>query len=330
MQANSYQTLSNIRVIAIAENAQQRLAFSDTIRQWGMELLDCIAFSQLKEKHFEQHVDVWLIDNEKDVDIIHLIEQKSIDTFHSIKLVGFTPAPYMTEMQLYAKWQRQLKRKLAQALNRPELVARHSREQTVAKPWRYVVVLGASMGGPLAIKEFLDALPPTLPITLILAHHFSAAMIHTLPRILSRHNDWRCEVMTTTQQLQSGRCLIVPIENSVICDSKGRVILQKKSWEGSYQPSINQLYKNSSMVFGNRLISIIFSGMGDDGKESIETLCQNQSLVWAQSPESSTCDSQPKNIIETGKVTRIGTPTELANALVELVKSPSSILQPQL
>lgn len=310
-----------IRVIVIAENAQQRLGFSNTIREWGMELVDCISAANLNDKHFTQPVDVWLIDHEEAVEIIQQIEQKSTKTPYSIKLIGFNVAPYITDSHLYAKWQRQLKRKLALALQRPDLVIKTPVIHKAKKPWRYVVVMGASMGGPLAIKEFLDWLPTDLPITLLLAHHFDANMIHALPRIISRHNDWQCDVMLTTQLLQTGRCLIVPIEKSVVCDSKGRVVLQKQGWEGNYQPSITQLLKNSSMVFGNRLISIIFSGMGDDGSDSAETLYQNKSHIWVQSPQSSTCDSQPKSMIETGKVSVIGSPKELAEALVNFVQS---------
>lgn len=324
MQDNLSSNLCNVRVMAIAENAQQRLAFSDSIRTWGMELVDCIAIAQLTDKHLTQRIDIWLIDNEHAVEVIQRIEQSHANHKHSIKLVGFNVAPYMTESHLYAKWQRQLKRKIAYALKRPDLVVRTQVQKTEVKPWRYVVILGASMGGPLAVKDFLDFLPNTLPVTILLAHHFNTNMIHTLPRIISRHNHWRCEVITTTQQMQSGRCLIVPIEKSIVCDSTGRVILQKQGWQGNYQPSINQLLKNSSMVFGNRLISIIFSGMGNDGTDSVATLCQNQSIIWAQSPQSSTCDSQPQSMIDTGKVSFVGSPQELANRLVKLIQSPTS------
>lgn len=320
MQNNTSSNLRDVRVMVIAENAQQRLAFSDSIREWGMDLVDCISMAQLDEKNFPQRIDIWLIDNEYDVDIIHTIEKNSPVPPGGIKLVGFNTAPYMTESHLYAKWQRQLKRKLAHALDLPNLVTKTDSEQTAAKPWQYVVVIGASMGGPLAVKEFLDCLPANLPVAILLAHHFNASMINTLPRIISRHNAWRCEVMTTTQQLQSGRCLIVPIEQAVVCDSTGRVILLKQGWEGKYQPSISQILKNSSMVFGNRLISIIFSGMGDDGSESVNELCQNQSIVWAQSPQTSTCESQPQSMIDTGKVSLVASPEELAHALIQLVE----------
>lgn len=308
-----------LRIMVVAEDPQQRMAFSDTIRGWGLELVDCLAAEQLTEKHFKLPIDVWLVDSQTDYDISDSIEKKIPPHSKWVVLLGFNNAPFLNESQLYAKWQRKLKRKLAQALNLPEMIEKTDEQISALKPWQYVVMLGASMGGPLAIKEFLDNLPIELPIALVLAQHFNPNMMSTLPRILSRHNHWRCEVMTLTQQLQSGRCLIVPIEQAVVCDSNGRVILQKAAWQGDYRPSISQLFKNGSEAFGNRLITIMFSGMGNDGSEVADVIQRNESQIWAQSPQSSTCPSQPQSLIDTGLVSFIGDPKQLAEKLVAFV-----------
>lgn len=310
-----------LRFIIVAEQAQQRLAFSDTVREWGCELVDCLAVEQVEEKHFQAAVDVWLVDTERDYDIIQKIETKLNAETPRVILVGFIPAPYINESQLYAKWQRQLKRKIAERLQRPDLVKKVEEKAATIKPWKYVLLLGASMGGPLAVKEFLDFLPTHLPVAVILAQHFNQNMINTLPRILTRHNDWRCDIVTQSQQLIAGRCLIVPIEQSVVCDSNGRVILQPHGWQGLYQPCISQLLANCSEAFGSNLVSIIFSGMGDDGSDKAGLAKQNGASIWVQSLDSTTCPSQPKSTIETGQVDYIADPKALAMAVIDLCKT---------
>lgn len=372
-----------LRFIVVSEQNQQRLAFSDTIRSWGFDLVDCVSAAQLTDKHFKQKVDVWLVDSENDYEIIQSIEAKGVEvqstktkdvekqnlekqgfdkqtvttattqaeqthepsepasmeaeplatddnevnikfkdeTPKRVTLVGFAPAPYLNESQLYAKWQRQLKRKLAQMLMRPDLLDKIDEEKSVLRPWKYVVVLGASMGGPLAVKEFLDSLPEDLPIAILLAQHFNHNMLNSLPRVLNRHNKWRCEVVNSSQQLLAGRCLILPIDNSVVCDSNGRVILQKQAWQSMYQPSISHLLVNCSEAFGNHVINIIFSGMGNDGSSAATTVKRNGSTLWVQTPDSSTCPSQPQSIIDTGLADFIATPKELAEALITLCKT---------
>ena len=239
------------RFFIVAEENQQRLAFSDTIRSWGFEIVECLAASQLTEKHFQQKVDVWLVDTQDDYAVIQNIEKQLNVNLTKVVLLGFVTAPYLNESLLYAKWQRQLKRKIAIMLERSDLLAHYEAAKREIKPWKYVVLLAASMGGPLAIKEFLDNLPEDLPVSLLLAQHFNQNMLNTLPRILNRHNEWRCDIVTNTQKLLSGRCLILPIDHSVVCDSNGRVILQRKPWQGSYKPPISEVMRNCSEAFGN-------------------------------------------------------------------------------
>ncbi len=316
---------SKIRVMVIAETQQQRLAFSDTVASLGLIMVDCIAPHELKDKHVDKQIDVWLVDSQYD-DTLHHKLNKSIQHAEGAKgkdevktvLVGFNKAPYLNETHLYAKWQRKLKRKLATMLDIPELLD-HNIFQEKRSPWRFVVFLGASMGGPAAVKVFLDNLSPDLPITILLAHHFNLNMIHTLPRILNRHNDWRCQVISTSQTMQAGQCLIAPIDKKVVCDSTGRVILLAEAWTGEYKPSIGDLLKNTSDAFGNELIGIIFSGMGNDGTQYLDQIQENNSQIWVQDPDSSTCPSQPRSIIEAGAADFVGTPKALADKLTDYV-----------
>lgn len=309
---------SDIRVLVIAESQHQRLAFSETVRSCGFTLIDCVSRAQMR--HYAQ-VDIWLVDSVYDDHVANAIAGSN----SSAVLVGFSQAPYLNEAQHYAKWQRKLKRKLAQILAMPALIESPVYNSRI-EPWRYVVFLGASMGGPSAVKAFLDHLSPTLPICLLLAHHFNSNMMETLPRILTRHNDWQCQVINITQQLKSGYCLIAPIEQQIVCDSEGRVILSEQPWNGEYKPAIGQLLKNASDVYGSELVSIIFSGMGCDGSQYLDTLQDNHSQLWAQDPSLSTCSSQPQAIIDSGYCQFIGSPEALAHKLTEYVTGTSSVL----
>lgn len=313
MTANNNR-LADIKVMVVSETPQQRTAFSDTVRSCGMTLVDCVSRQQVTRKHHQANADIWLIDSDYDNQMVSAIDASQPDTV----LIGFNPAPFLNETQRYAKWQRKLKRKLATMLDLPELI-NDKRFKATNRSWQFVVFLGASMGGPSAIKAFLDHVPTELPICILLAHHFNSKMIHTLPRILNRHNDWRCQVVSTTQMLQPGQCLIAPIDQKIVCDSNGRIILLQEPWQGEYKPAIGELLKNTSDVFGSDLISIIFSGMGTDGSQHLAQIQGNNSQLWAQDPKDSACASQPRAIIESGFCQFVGTPEALAQKLVAFV-----------
>ncbi|HSP84334.1 MAG TPA: chemotaxis protein CheB [Psychrobacter sp.] len=307
---------SEIKVLVVAEDHQQRMAFSDTVRSCGFHLVDCVTSSQLQDKFdgYESDIDIWLIDSDYDGYVASVTAASKT----AAVLVGFSQAPYLNEAQQYAKWQRKLKRKLAQMLALPTLVDTPVYQDEV-RGWRYVVFLGASMGGPSAVKEFLDYLSPMLPVSILLAHHFNLTMISTLPRILNRHNDWRCQMITSSQRMRIGQCLIVPIDKQIVCDSTGRIILLDQAWEGDYKPAIGQILKNTSDVYGSELINIIFSGMGNDGTQYLELIQDNDSQLWAQDPTLSACPSQPQAIIDSGYCTFIGSPQALAQKLTDYI-----------
>ncbi|TXD96401.1 chemotaxis protein CheB [Psychrobacter frigidicola] len=309
----------DITVLVVAESQHQRLAFSETVRSCGFTLVDSVSRAQLQHQRQQPQVDIWLVDSDYDDHVATAIAA----SYSSAVLVGFSQAPYLNEAQHYGKWQRKLKRKLAHILSMPALMASPTYHRR-AEPWRLVVLLGASMGGPSAVKAFLDNLSPTLPICILLAHHFNQSMLETLPRILNRHNEWGCQVISTTQSLQSGHCLIVPIDRQIVCDSEGRVILLENAWTGDYKPAIGQLLKNASDVYGSELVSIIFSGMGCDGSQYLGTIQDNHSQLWAQDPSISTCPSQPQAIIDSGYCNFIGSPEALAQKLTDYVNKMST------
>jgi two-component system chemotaxis response regulator CheB/chemosensory pili system protein ChpB (putative protein-glutamate methylesterase) len=313
---------SDIKVLVVAEDHHQRMAFSDTVRGCGFTLIDCLSRAQLHDKfeRYETPIDIWLIDSDYDDSVATATAMsQSIGV-----LVGFSQAPYLNEAKQYAKWQRKLKRKLAQMLLLPALVDTNA-GRSDTNDWQYVVFLGASMGGPSAVKEFLDNLSPTLPICILLAHHFNQTMIGTLPRILNRHNDWRCQVITSSQRLQAGQCLIAPIDKQIVCDSTGRIILLAKAWEGDYKPAIGQILKNTSDVYGSELINIIFSGMGNDGAQYLDLIQDNDSQLWAQDPSVSTCPSQPQAIVDSGYCGFIGSPVALAQKLTDYIGERAAV-----
>ncbi len=309
---------NEIKVLVVAEDHRQRVAFSDTVRSCGFTLVGCVSRAQWQEKSELSNVDIdiWLIDSDYD----DSVATATTASKSAAVLVGFSQAPYLNEAQQYAKWQRKLKRKLAKLLALPTLLdtAAHKSDDA-ERSWQYVVFLGASMGGPSAVKEFLDNVPATLPVCILLAHHFNQTMIGTLPRILNRHNDWRCEVIASSQRLRAGQCLIAPIDKQIVCDSAGRVILLEQAWSGEYKPAIGQLLKNTSDVYGSDLINIIFSGMGNDGSQYLDMVQDNNSQLWAQDPSLSACPSQPQAIIDSGYCGFVGSPTDLAKKLTDYI-----------
>jgi chemotaxis response regulator CheB len=58
----------------------------------------------------------------------------------------------------------------------------------IVLPAEHIWVLGASLGGSNAVKEFLDALPKGLPVGFVYAQYIDARYQKTLIQTLGRHS----------------------------------------------------------------------------------------------------------------------------------------------
>lgn len=308
-------------LIIVADDARQRHALTDVIQSCGFELLHCMASRQLSDSHLAQLPDLWIVDVENEDDLLEIIG------FDQPFLVGIVTAPSFTDQVMYKRWKQVVSRKLLKLLsnNVPILnnqVVSHLTKGLIAPSlvlpnvWR-IVLLAASMGGLEAVKAFLDKLPADLPITFLLVQHINPHMQMQLPRILSRHNKWVCEVLDQQDMLlDKGKVYIVPATQQVSFASGGKVELQHEAWPGAYQPSITEVMRRASSTFRQQLLTIVFSGMGDDGSHSATHQIACGGKIWAQTAESCASSSQPDQMRATGQVCFNGCPEGLANQLI--------------
>lgn len=182
-----------------------------------------------------------------------------------------------------------------------------------------VWVLGASLGGPAAVKEFLDALPEGLPIAFILAQHIDKGFQKVLTQVLGRHSSFELSKETIGAKLEYGKVYIAPVE-AVFDIKEGRIIPTDAQWQGPYAPSIDQVMDIVSKYYGANCSTILFSGMGSDGAISGPEQVKRGGMVWAQTAVSCANSSMPDSARATGCVSYSATPKQLALQLIARIR----------
>lgn len=178
-----------------------------------------------------------------------------------------------------------------------------------------VWVLGASTGGPAAVKDFLKALPPKLGIAFVYVQHIDSGQADTLIKMMGGAGHYPAQIARQGTVLVRDSLTLVTAESSLRIHDNGTLALDKTPWAGSYAPSIDQVGANVARVYRQRSGIIIFSGMGDDGAASCRLIRQQGGKVWVQTPGQSTIASMPDAALATGTVTFTGAPQELAAEL---------------
>lgn len=327
----------NPRIGVVSDSNLQRLALAQTVKGHGYELGINTSPDRLDEAALiSAELDVWLVDMQDDDEIFldRLLDSSAVPI-----LFGLEEAPAQGSRN-YPRWARRVFVKLRDTVGEPVLeehldVLEQAEPVIPAAPLELppecvtrnpdgldlVCVLAASLGGPAAVKEFLDCLPKGMPVAFVLAQHIDERMQDTLAHVLVRHNRIPCKVASAGDRLRHGEILIAPVASEIDFDAEGDVLLRDIKWDGPYSPSIDQMLANVTRRFGERSGALIFSGMGGDGSISGTLMQEAGGFLWAQNAESCACASQPDSMRATGVVTFNGTPTELAAHLVEYVRN---------
>lgn len=288
-------------------------------------------------------VDAWIIDiADEGEDGEHLDWLDELLLGDIPVLFGMGEAP-QRHCETYPRWEKRLFSKLKELLighslviadessisdlkeqhtnnNEPLPLPSIFKNVTLGTPAEHVWVLGASLGGPDAVKEFLDALPVGLPVGFIYAQHIDARFQDALVQTLGRHAGITMVPYKEGQKINTGEVMLAPVEFEFDFDFEGRTVSKKNAWPGPYGPSVDQVILNVARHFSTRARYILFSGMGNDGAEAVVQISQKPTTVWAQNSESCANSSMPDSAVATGHVSYTGTPRQLATQLVNYLQ----------
>lgn len=186
-------------------------------------------------------------------------------------------------------------------------------------------VLGASFGGPEALKRFLTAMPEVPANTaFVIGQHIGDGFVEVLASQLNRATEFKVAPAVEGAQLEAGRIYVAPVRERLRIDPMGVIHLQPETQPRTYMPSIDAIMEEVAERFGPDCGAIIFSGMGDDGAKGCIAVARAGGIIWAQDRATCAIDSMPTCARNTGLVRHGGSPEQMAVDLVALLKSQAA------
>ena len=327
----------NIAIVADTSEQQQRL--SACAHELGLTISFCGSPIDVLVSSPLPDADCWLVqledENDHPADWDLVLAEGDVPV-----LFGLDSAPINDGMN-YKRWQRKLATKLESLLGSlpppqsvddeqaaPLLTERLTQdlvpllEQRIAEPdgAEQVWVLAASLGGPGAVKTFLDQLPPGLPVGFVYAQHIDDHFAEVLTKVLGRHAHYRLKKAQQGDRIGAGDVIMMPVDHEWQVDQDGFLEQLPGPWPGPYGPSIDQVLLNMSNYYRDKCHVIIFSGMGSDGAVAAPMLKAYGSRIWVQDSNSCGHASMPEAVAATGCVSFSGTPLQLAQKLVSTLE----------
>ncbi len=189
---------------------------------------------------------------------------------------------------------------------------------------RALIVVGASTGGPPAVRRFLDALPPVLPAAFIVAQHMPPGFTEGFARRLDGVPNVRVREASTGARLRCGEVLVVPSGQAVDLrmDDEGWCVELVPAAPGEqHRPSIDRAFEQAAAFAGSRAIAVVLTGMGADGALGARAIKAASGRVYTQSAASCVIDGMPRAVREAVAIDGEGTPVQLAAAVSSLTES---------
>lgn len=189
----------------------------------------------------------------------------------------------------------------------------------VAKPIRRVIVLGASIGGPEAVREYLAALPQRFPALFVLAQHMGAEFLELMASQLAKATPLTVRAPGHGERVSHGEVLVVPTTHRLLVDADGVIQLAHLPEASPYTPSIDLVLRDIADRFEGAATAIIFSGMAHDAIEGAKHLASKGGQVWVQDPDTCVISSMVDGARDAGIVTFTGSPAELAKQTIAAI-----------
>jgi chemotaxis response regulator CheB len=179
-----------------------------------------------------------------------------------------------------------------------------------------VIVLGASIGGPDAIRTFLGSIPADFPALFVLVQHLENGFFERLAQQLQKSSKLPVRVPDGVQRARAGEVLVVPANQRVSIEMDGAIGFTPHRDTPKYTPCIDDVLRDTADRFGANATAIIFSGMAGDAIEGAVYLTTLGGEVWAQDPASCVVSSMVDGARARGVVEFLGSPRDLAEHCV--------------
>ncbi|MEM9194894.1 MAG: chemotaxis-specific protein-glutamate methyltransferase CheB [Myxococcota bacterium] len=199
----------------------------------------------------------------------------------------------------------------------PTAVGLRAQARLSVRAHHRIIAIGASTGGPPAIRRIVSRLPAGSP-GIVIAQHMPAAFVEGFASRLDRVSEISVHVAKHGELLLPGTALVAPGDSNVtVKPAGGAYQVHVEDPQGRAAPSIDLLFQSVAESAGRDGIGVLLTGMGSDGAFGLVALRRRGGTTLAQDEASSVVYGMPRRALELGAVDE----TQSLNAI------PGSILK---
>ncbi|MFH7524823.1 chemotaxis response regulator protein-glutamate methylesterase [Aeromonas enteropelogenes] len=166
-----------------------------------------------------------------------------------------------------------------------------------------LVAIGTSTGGPVALQNVLTKLPKDFPHPILLIQHMPA----TFTAAFAARLNGLCQIGVKEAEdgdvLKPGHAYLAPGGRQMLLEGRGagaRIRIVDGNDKVNYKPCVDITFASAAKTYADKVLAIVLTGMGADGRDGARLLKEQGSTIWAQDEASCVVYGMPQAVAKAG------------------------------
>lgn len=171
-----------------------------------------------------------------------------------------------------------------------------------------LLAIGASTGGPVALRQVLTALPRNYSMPIVVAVHMPGSFTGAYAERLNTVCSIRVKEAVDRDRLNPGQCLVAPGGKQILVErgpSTYHVRIIDPLPNQIYHPSVDLMFSSVADSCRDKALGVILTGMGADGLQGARKLKMAGSNLWSQDRQSCVVYGMPQAVEKAGLSDRV-------------------------
>jgi len=194
-----------------------------------------------------------------------------------------------------------------------------SQDGPASPPRPRIVAIGASTGGPQALRTILAQLPANFAAPILCVQHISDGFLGGLVSWLASHCSMSMKIAQAGEAPLAGTIYFPQEGTHLEIDQGGKLACSHKAPIDGHRPSVTATFKSVADYCGGGAIGILLTGMGSDGAQGMQEIYAAGGITIAQNEETSIVFGMPKQAIALGAVKYVLPLHKIPSLLPELL-----------
>ena len=166
-----------------------------------------------------------------------------------------------------------------------------------------VVVIGVSTGGPQALKALIPKFPADFPVAVAMVLHMPVGYTELYARKLNELSQLRVKEAEEGDLIEPGSAYLAPAGRHLSFRKRGASVvahLDIRPLDTAHRPSVDVLFQSAADCYGARVLGVVMTGMGADGREGAAWIKARGGQILTEAEQSCVVYGMPRSVVEAG------------------------------